>query len=561
MSISLKNNTVNLINIAVTAVILLSGSIVAKAQSLSDEVIEEINQAIKDAHLYDNIKISNIERLNSKLSNKHLSLAERYDINRQLFLQYESFVCDSALHYINANIEIADSLGREDLFIESSLHKSDVLSKAGLFSESLAILNSLRQDTLPAPVLSDYYRIYSDTYQYMSEYVAGTEYHPVYTGLVKLYRDSALSVTDRHSFAYISMYPTSLMDRGKYDEAEEFLKSEIGNFRPGSREYSILASLLAFGRFKNSDIEGQCRYLAESALSDIKGSIKENMALRELGARLYDEGMVDDANKFIKKSMEDASFFSARMRSTQVGQLLPLIDKRYDLMQHEAQTRMRIIIYVLVFVAIIFAAGMFFIVRLTHRLSRTNEKLRLSNEQVGSLNEELQCAADTTKELNVRLHEANKIKETYLRQFMEMSSRSINNLEHFRKAMYILLTTGKTEELRKSLKSNTPVADSLKELYMTFDKAFLTIFPNFVESFNLLLREEERLELRAGEPFSTEMRIYALIRMGITDNHRIADFLRCSLSTIYTYRSKMKARAIDQEAFEDAILSITAIER
>lgn len=525
-----------------------------------DDLLSRLEQTINESSRFDKEKIEHISTLRIRLD-RTSDFEDRYAITQELIEEFAAYQCDSALYYVNANIVLSEKYNNETGKVNSILSKCDILGHAGLFSEAVSLIHTVNPEQLDTELRQRYYSVAYSIYQYMSENTLGTEYEKIYAGLVSQYCDSALALAKPNTFDYLRLESAKLIEKNEDEKAIEKLDSAAQSYHEGQREYSIIKSTQAYpvSRLNRSSDEA-IELLVEAAMGDIRGSIKENMAIRFLAELLYERGEVEYANKFVKKSMEDASFFSARMRSTQVGQMLPLIDKQYDMLQHEAQSRMRIIIYVLVVVAIIFAVGLFLIVRFAHRLSKANEKLQTSNNQVGKLNGELRKASEITKDLNTKLREANKIKEAYLGQFMEMSSRSISSLDHFRKTMYLLQTTGKTEELRKSLKSNVPVTEALKELYVTFDKAFLTIFPSFVERFNSLLRKEERSGIRPGEPFSTEMRIYALLRMGITDNHRIADFLRCSLSTIYTYRSKMKARAINPDTFEDEILSITAIE-
>lgn len=526
---------------------------------LSD-ILERLEIIIQESGRYDNEKTERIDALRIRLWRTD-DYIQKYEIGRKLIQEFEAYQCDSALHYANINIALSNEHGDNIGNAEAVLSKCDILGHAGLFAEALNLLQTINPEILPLDLRQRFYSVAYSNYQYMYENSLGTEFEDHYQQLAGQYCDSALNLASPGTFDYGRLEAAKLIENGQYEKAILKLDSAARSYKEGEREYSMLKSTQAFpvSKLRNGSDE-ELELLAIAALSDIKGSIKENMAMRFLAELLYERGDVRQANMFVKKSMEDASFFSARMRSTQAAQMLPLIDRQYDTLQHGTQKRMRTIIYILVVVAAVFAVGLFLIIRLTHKLSKANERLRDTTCQVETLNKELREVADTTKQLNIKLQEANKIKEAYLMEFMEMSSRSINTLDHFRKSMFLLHSTGKNEELKKSLKSNATSADALKELFMTFDKAFLTIFPDFVVQFNSLLKEEEKVEAHPGEPFSTEIRIYALLRMGITDSKRIADFLRCSLSTIYTYRSKMKARSLEPATFEEDVLSISAME-
>ncbi|MBD5358376.1 MAG: DUF948 domain-containing protein [Bacteroides sp.] len=549
----------NRIFFIIIAAILLSSISSAKSIELP-RLLDQIETAIRESDSYDKAKTDRIEALHNRLEKAH-DYHKKYDINRKLIQEYEAYQCDSAIHYANINISLAEKQGTNADKTEAILFKCDILGHAGLFTEALTLLNTINPATLPTDLRQRFYSVGYSIYQYMYENSLGTEFEKHYQQLVRHYCDSALSLASPATFDYARLESAKLIETGQYEKAIAKLDSTAKSYQEGEREYSMLKSTQAFPISKlQPGCDEELELLGLAAISDIKGSIKENMAMRFLAELLYEKGYVRHANMFVKKSMEDASFFSARMRSTQAAQMLPLIDRQYDMIQNMTQKRMRTIIYILVAVAAIFAVGLFLIIRLTRKLSKANEKLRETTRQVETLNKELRGVADTTRLLNDKLREANKIKEVYLVEFMEMSSRSINTLDHFRKSMFLLYSTGKNDELKKSLKSNSAAADATKELFMTFDKAFLTIFPNFVVQFNSLLKEEGKVETHAGEPFSTEIRIYALLRMGITDNKRIADFLRCSLSTIYTYRSKMKARSLNPDTFEEDVLEISAIE-
>lgn len=531
----------------------------ADTQSVND-ALKRLKETINESEKYDKEKESQIRTLRTRLSRAH-DAREKYQVARDLVKQYSTYECDSALHYVNMSISLAREIGIETSETRAILAKCDILGRAGLFSEAINLLDTLNPESMPEDLRQKYYSVKYSLSQYMFENTIGTEFESIYDAQRRQYCDSAYKLAGANAFDRGVMMATRLIESGENKKAVALLDSAAKSYREGEREYSMIRSIQAVPQQAlNPNGDEAIVSLCEAAISDIKGSIKENMAIRQLAKLLNERGEVESANLFVKKGMEDASFFSARMRSNQIGRMLPLIDRQYDAMQHEIKKRLRITIYILVGVAIIFAIGMFFIIRLTRRLRRANENLQQSNQQVRALNDEIREASEVTKDLNLKLREANKIKEAYLGQFMEMSSRSINSLEHFRKALLLQLTMGKTDEMRKMLKSNVNVSDALKELYVTFDKAFLTIFPKFPDQFNSLLNEEARFDIRPDEPFSTEMRIYALLRMGITDNHRIAEFLRCSLSTIYTYRSRMKSRAIDPDRFEEEIMQIMAIE-
>ena len=95
----------------------------------------------------------------------------------------------------------------------------------------------------------------------------------------------------------------------------------------------------------------------------------------------------------------------------------------------------------------------------------------------------------------------------------------------------------------KNFPENLDVEKERAALYKRFDQVFLKIFPNFVDEFNKLLKPEKQIQVKKGELLSPELRIYALIRLGINENEKIAHFLNYSVNTIYTYKTKIRGKS------------------
>ena len=518
-------------------------------------LLSEIQDAIASSAERDSTIIAEISRLRASGADTS-SPRDRYDHNHRLFRRYESFVCDSALKYLDINIGIAQASGDTQQLIESQLAKGSVLSKAGLFLESKELLDSIDPASVPPALLPQYYHDYFDLYQYLSEHASNTEYADDYAALRQRYGELTLATCPPDNFYYKSLYPSMLITAGDTSHARTYLEERLHEYTPGTREYSIMASLMAFCLDTEGDTAGQAEYLARSALSDITGGIKENMSLRALAELLYDMGDVDNANLLLKKSMDDAVFFSSRLRNNQSAMTLPLIDEAYQ--RSQAQTRdtlkrTNLIITAFAVVLLILSALLLMQIR---KARASNRKIQQANTHMESLNAELTLAKERTDTMVTQLLEANDIKEVSLRYFMELCSTSINNLEQYRTSLYHKMKTGKTDDLRRLLSSNQTANDAIKNFYATFDSAFLSIFPKFVEQFNELFPEADRYAVKSADRLNTELRIYALIRMGINDSQKIADFLRCSLSTIYTYRSRVKNRATDPDNLDNNVMQI-----
>jgi hypothetical protein len=481
----------------------------------------------------------------------------RYDINHRLFTEYASYICDSALHYANRNIELAALMGRHDLKALSILEKLGVMARAGLFKETMETLDTLRVADIPDNQRYKYYSFMKDINQFLYEYAADSEYGERYATLSELYNDSIMHSTGADPFEYVYQRGSYLIQEDKFKDAESYLHRHLDKVAMGTREYSVLASILAFAYQKDDNAPLRMRYMALSALSDMRADVKENMAIRSLAEILYEHGDVDRANRYLKQSIADANFFSARLRNNQSSKLLPIVDESYDAMQKRMQGTLKIYILAISILAVGLVVAILVIFRQFKSVSSSHKKVTAARNELAAVNQELSNINHELERTNSHLTESNIIKEEYVVQFMGLCSTYIFTLEQYRKSLRKLAVGGKTGELKHALEDSDTITALLKEFYAKFDTAFLNIFPAFIEQFNSLLPAEEQIEIKGDDKLNTELRIFALIRLGITDSAKIAKFLRCSVTTIYTYRSKMKNKSLYRDNFDAQVMKIT----
>jgi preprotein translocase subunit Sss1 len=255
------------------------------------------------------------------------------------------------------------------------------------------------------------------------------------------------------------------------------------------------------------------------------------------------DGDITRSNRYIKKSLEDANFYNARLRNIQIAKILPVIDKAYQMEREEHQQNLLVAIVVIGILVVFLIGLVIYLVRQMNTLAKTRKDFINANKEL--------------KKINLRLSETNHIKEEYIGRFLNQCSVYIDKLEAYRKALNKKASGGKLEELYQMLKSSQIIEDELKEFYQNFDSTFLNLFPDFVEEFNKLLPEEDHIIPKSEPGLSVELRIFALIRLGITDSAKIAGFLRYSITTIYNYRSKYRNKSlIPREKFEETVMKI-----
>ena len=288
----------------------------------------------------------------------------------------------------------------------------------------------------------------------------------------------------------------------------------------------------------------------------MEGCIRENTSLRAIADRLFDEGDIDRAYRYMRVAVDDANFYGTRLRNIQASRIVPKIIDAYQTKQEQGHRKMMWLLGIISVIALLLVGGVIAIYQLFKRYRRLNGQKKAINEQLRQVNAQLGETVEELHEANGLLQEREQLKEQYIARFLALSSKFIDRGEEQRKALYRLYRDRKAEDLVRELKSTNFGNENARLFYENFDNAFLNIYPTFVDEVNKLLQEDGKIEVKQGKRLTTESRVLALIRIGITDNQSIAAILRASLTTIYTYRSKLKARAIDKDTFENDVKAI-----
>lgn len=501
-------------------------------------------------------KCEDIENITASLSTKGLSLREKYQINNRLYQEYVSFQYDSACAYIDRNMIIAEKLGDKYLYTLSMMNKVHTLSLSGLLSEAYQIIETIDTTYLNRADMVNYYKLLDDYYLYKAEFADGTPYSPEYIHQSNLYRLKVLEIAVPGSYQYIITKAPYLCYLERLDEAKSLLKSYLPQLKPGTREYSVVTSILAFDYGKPADIEIKKYYLALSAISDLMNCNRETTSIRVLAGILFQEGKTDMAYRYLNVSINDANYYNSRLRNLQSSKLIPLITMAYKYEQEAQQQRLKTTLIFTISLSVILIIGLIVSFILLKKLRRAKSHIAEVNSQLNNLVVKLEKLNSEQMESNSLLQESSKIKDEYIGRFLELTSSYIDIMSKNRKNLNKLAASHKLPDLYTELKSSSLIDDCTANFYQNFDMAFLNIYPNFVDSVNALLPAEEKIEPKSGERLTTELRIFALIRLGITDSQKIADILRSSITTIYTYRSKIKNRSLYKNDFENKIMEI-----
>ncbi len=529
-------------------------SLCAFAQSNLKSLLKELDQSIQNNKLYLDRKERKINQLKARLINQGQGIADVYEINKALCDEYRSYKTDSAVRYVEHNMRIADSMGNIEMIAESKLQRVSLYAISGMYLEAEKMLKSIPSKTLNYRLKTDYYQLGKDLYNNISTY--NRSLTGKYVHLSGLYRDSLLGILDKNSKRYQAIYAEKLGLMGRFPEARQILLKQLESVTPRSHEHAMVTSAIGNVYRYEGNTEKECTYFALSAISDIENAVKENTSLQALAIALYQRGDLDHAYSYIKYSMDDAIFCNAPLRTLIISKMFPIIDAAHQAKINKQREQLWFYLIVISVLSVCLIIAVIYVLRQMKKLQQGRIEISKANELLEKLNFDLKVVNEKVIGVNNKLVEANRIKEEYIGNFLDLCSDYINKLEDYRKTLHKTASSGKMEELLKMLRSGRLVDEELKQLYKNFDNIFLHLYPDFVEEFNKLLVDGEQFLIKPGE-LNTELRIFALIRLGIYDTGKIANFLRCSMSTVYNYRTKIRNKAaVPRGEFDQFVLEI-----
>ena len=469
-----------------------------------------------------------------------------FKINERIYDEYMAYDFDSAYYYINKNVERQRALGDADRFAASAVRMAHILAVSGIFNNARLLLNEVCVQDISKENKINYYEQQSELNLFRAEMANFTPLFPAYIDSMQHYRQKILEIAPHNSYNYIFNLATYTCEQGEVDQAIKMLEDYLPQLRQGERHYSVITSTLAYFYTHKNQPETREKYLLLSAISDLRGCILENNSLRELSIILLDRQEYKKAYNYIQLASADAKRYGSRLRSLQVARLTPLITEAYDAERAHTQRRTNILLVVLSVITLLLVAAIIFVLFLIR-------KRRAVMEKIHAMNLELERRNAAIEKANNEMKESNRIKDEYIGRFLELSSNYIQRGEERAKLLNRLARDKKMAELYAELKSTASLNESVRLFYQNFDTAFLNIYPNFIKEVNCLMADGNQFEVDEAHKLTTELRILALIRLGINDNQKIADILRSSITTIYTYRSRLKARARSKDSFEDEI--------
>lgn len=523
---------------------LLAFSLLANAKIDEQKLFARIDDAIANQQHYKNAKERHIKLMKRNLSdaaNDH----ERLQWLDSIYFDYSTYRYDSASVYVDKGLKLAESIGDTYYIIQNKINRATVLSVGGFYSQAESLLQSIDASKLQGKQLQYYYFTYAWLYYYWRAFVANSEFAADFLEKKKHYMQLTLQhfVPEKRQSGeyYYLLGELTYMDRPTHKDVLKYFLKSVKLTPLNVRVHAQAAYGLAryYKDMEQYDLYEE--YLVEASMSDIVCQLKETLALQELATYIYkkDEKNSKRAAKYLTLSMEDAQFFNNRLRMLEISNILPVIAAANQQAAEKSRTRLQIYFIVLCVVLGITVVLTVTSVRRKNHLSKSRKVIAIKNKQL--------------EELNGRLVATNTRRETYMRLFMDISALYIRKLDDYRKLVSRKVKTNQTADLLKPINSYKLAEEEAQAFYSRFDKAFMELYPDFVNELNNLLVDEAQIELPSDHTLTTEIRIYALMRLGVTDSQEIATLLFYSTQTIYNYKSAMRAKAKNRDTFESDI--------
>ncbi|WP_300703744.1 DUF6377 domain-containing protein [Bacteroides sp.] len=514
------------------------------------ENLDSLDKYILHTDIYKKQKEERISVLSERLKDTGLSLDEQYRYTYLLFDEYSTY--QSKLMYTSANrlIELSSRMNDKNKVVDSEIQLAYSYLWCGAFKEAYEYANTI--DTVGT---TNHTKVYYLMFRLNLEYESALYVKPLHFFLQN-YNNSMcriinqleklLPADDDH---LLEARQKACSHNNQFKQAYEYLQQRLKHSSGVSREMSAKLGDVGFYHLEMGDTVTAIQYMVKSAIMDIQIGSKQAPALRKIAEAIYPDGEVERAYKYIQLSMENAVFFDSRYRMYESSITLPLIDKDlYELTKKQKDTLAITVCFIILFIITLFISFLF--------IWKQNKKLKSSALLIQDQNMSLLSMNARMTEINKELQDANNIKATYLGRILSDNSSSISAMEELVKVVRIKIKAKQFDDIIQFIYKHDYLKKR-KDMLARFDEMFLKLFPNFIEKFNSLLKEEDRVIVQEKNMLTPELRIFALVRLGVTKSDTIAEILDFSASTVRNYKTKIRNISIvPNEEFDKCLLEI-----
>lgn len=535
----------------------------------NQKLLDELDATIRQREQFIQSKEEKINLLRKRLYAEKDSTAMLKTLN-DLYNEYYIFRFDSAMAVANKGLSLALRQKNHEYIVLFRIHLASILAIGGLYVEAINTLESINTETIDSKYLFKYYFTFFRIYSYWSDYCHDQIFAPRYRKKSNEYLKLAMQYADTTDpyYKYYQGEQNVYVSPDRH-QARAYYHHVLNTVPEESRIYAMAAFALA-GNYKekDGDLERYEEFLIKSALSDLKCCTMEHMALQTLALLLFQKGdeHIERAEQYIYSSMEDAKFYNNRLRILEISRILPQIMTAYqaEIQEQNHYLRYSVVFISLLLIGILLTLG--YIHRQNRKLAASRKELVDNNQQLSSLNLQL---ADSNqqqasmniqlKELNQKLVDTNKRRESLASIYIDLCAKYIDKLGKYQTLVIRKIKANQAQELLQAITSVRISEEDADTFLNRFDKAFLELYPTFIVEFNALLTEDARIHPKSPNLLTTELRTFALIRLGVKNTADIAGLLFLSIQTIYNCRSVIKNKAINKDTFDDDILKLCTV--
>ena len=535
----------------VTWALMLGLSTILSAKEPTRQLLRELDAALANASTYEGYFQQRTDVLRQMLAGKNTPEQE-YEIRKKLASEFTAYSLDSTVVQLDRNRALARQLGDAYRQAETDFALAREYALAGYHSDALDILSGYRLEAIPPGLEYAFFEVCNYLYGELAAYSSN---NAQYWQKKDMYRVSMLPFLEEGTYEWYDLQRVQAESDRDKEKALEYARKALEVTEPNSRQYARAAFFVSIYQ---QDPDDEIAWLARSAIADVLCANKDYASLNTLAERLYRQGDIDRAFKYAADhGMPDALFFGGKLRPWQIAQFFPSLEQAYAAKNARHTRQMWMLIGLAGLLLLALAGLLFYLSRRQRVLVRTRKALEEEKARVDRRNQTLQDVNEQLQALNSELQESSKVRQEYIALYLQNLSENISTSRQYKNHVLKYIRRGNDKYLIEEIEALPPIEDDIREFYQMFDRTFINLYPDFVDEFNALLADGEAIVPKGDDILTPELRVFALIKLGITESSKIAALLHYSANTVYNYRAKIKNKARgDRELFEDAVQAI-----